>query len=259
MYVSVQRRVANGVQIIGSYTLGKILSDPIYVPLFAASGGINTGPSNSFQNTRDRRPEHTIDSLDVTHRLTVSVQSRLPFGKGHRFLNRSSWASTALRNFNINGILTLQGGTPLAITGASNYVATRPNFSGINPHSNCTAARGGQIQYHTRNCWFNPAAFTNPLNYQFGNTPRVISSLRGPGAVNFDVSIVRNFKITRKYTGMFRLETFNIFNHPNFSNPNTSFNAALNQGDGSNTNGNFGKITSAAAPRVLQAGVKISF
>ncbi len=275
MYVSLQRRMANGFQLNAAYTLGKLLSDPIYVPISTSGGGINTGASSSFQNPRDRTPEHTIDTLDVTHRLTVSVLERLPFGRGQKFLAHHSVASALLSNVNLNAIVTLQGGTPLAISGANNYVATRPSYSGVDPHSDCSPAGGGKITAHTAQCWFNPSAFTNPSNYQFGNVPRVISSLRGPGAINVDASMLKTFKITKKYSAEFRFEGFNIFNHTNFSNPNTTFTANLNQGppnltstsppttnpsySGGNTNGNLGKISSAAPPRILQAGLKLRF
>jgi hypothetical protein len=271
MYVSVQRRVSKGTQIIGSFTWGKLMTDPIYVPL-SQIGGIST--SGSYQDNRNRRAEHTIDTLDVKERFTLAVLSRLPLGPGEKYLNRRNWESAVLSNINFNTILTLQGGTPLAISGASNYTANRPNFSGINPLSDCANAH-----HHTPYCWFNPAAFVNPPDYTYGNVPRTLD-LRGPGAINVDASILKSFKIRMRYTAQLRLEGFNIFNHPNFSNPNTSFTATLPDGQmesvlvstpppvyqsipapptTANTNGNFGQISSAGSPRIFQGGLKFTF
>jgi hypothetical protein len=260
MYVSLQRRMTNGTQVIGAYTLGKLVSDPIYVPL-NQSGGISTGFNSVFQNNYDRGIEHSIDALDVTHRMTLSVLSRLPVGHGQKFLNNPGWKSAVLSNIDLNTIITLQGGTPLAIVGANNYVASRPSFSGINPKSNCNTSNG-VTPFHTHQCWFNPDAFINPVNYTFGNVPRTLSNLRGPGAVNVDASMLKIFRIVGRYDLQFRLEGFNIFNHPNFNNPTTQFTGIQNtigNTNTANTNANFGVITSAQSARVFQAGLKFMF
>jgi Carboxypeptidase regulatory-like domain/TonB dependent receptor len=260
MYVSLQRRMANGTQVIGAYTLGKLISDPIYVPI-NQSGGISTGFNTVFQNNYNRGIEHSIDALDVTHRMTLSVLSLLPVGHGQKFLNNPGWESAVFSSINLNTIITLQGGTPLAMTGANNYIASRPSFSGINPKSNCNTSNG-VTPFHTHQCWFNPDAFINPVNYTFGNVPRTLSNLRGPGAVNIDASMLKTFRVVEKYDFQFRLEGFNIFNHPNFNNPNTAFTAIQNTIKNTNTadtNANFGVITSAQSARVFQAGLKFIF
>jgi hypothetical protein len=59
-----------------------------------------------------------------------------------------------------------------------------------------------------------------------------------------------------------RLEGFNIFNHPSFNNPNTTFTGIQNNlanTNTANTNANFGVITSAQTARVFQAGLKFMF
>ncbi|HEY0307808.1 MAG TPA: carboxypeptidase regulatory-like domain-containing protein [Acidobacteriaceae bacterium] len=265
MYVTSQRRVGRGTQVIASYTLGKLMSDPIYVPL-STIGGTSTGPSGSFQNPYNRGSEYTVDTIDHHQRLTVAIISQAPFGPGQLFLRKRSFLSSALSNISFNSIITMQDGTPLSITGANNEtVATRPNFSGINPLSG---------PHHTIQHWFNPDAFVNPPNYTFGNVGRTTASLRGPGAFNLDASLMKNMKL-RKVTAQLRLETFNTLNHASMSNPNTGFTATANcdvvnpaltpcapnplPGSGANTNGNFGVITSASGPRVIQLGIKLNY
>jgi hypothetical protein len=46
----------------------------------------------------------------------------------------------------------------------------------------------------------------------------------------------------------FRLEVFNLFNHANLGNPNTTLTSSV-----------FGRITSAGDPRILQVGLRYSF
>ena len=67
----------------------------------------------------------------------------------------------------------------------------------------------------------NPAAFAVPVGH-FGTMRR--NTLYGPDAVNFDMSIFKNFKITKSQQIMFRAEAFNIFNHPQFANPVSALN-----------------------------------
>jgi hypothetical protein len=91
--------------------------------------------------------------------------------------------------------------------------------------------------------------FQLPANFTYGNTPR--NFLRGPGLVNFDWSLFKNFTITDNLKLQFRWETFNTLNHPNFGNPNTSFVVGAP---------NFGNITGTATNmRQQQFGLKFLF
>jgi hypothetical protein len=67
----------------------------------------------------------------------------------------------------------------------------------------------------------NPAAFAVPVGH-YGTLGR--NALIGPGAVNFDTSFFKDFKMTERQTIQFRAEFFNIFNHPQFSNPSAALN-----------------------------------
>jgi hypothetical protein len=80
----------------------------------------------------------------------------------------------------------------------------------------------------------------------FGNAGRGI--LRGPGIEQFDLSLFRTIRFTESFNLQLRAETFNVFNHVNYGNPNTSLGNAL-----------FGRITTARDPRIIQFGVKLNF
>ena len=95
----------------------------------------------------------------------------------------------------------------------------------------------------TRNAvtWFNPAAFVSPGLYIYGNDGR--NPLYGPGTTQFDVSMFKSFKFSpdQKMRLQFRAELFNIFNTPQFDNPNASIgNLAV------------GTITGAGQPPLFQ-------
>lgn len=81
---------------------------------------------------------------------------------------------------------------------------------------------------------------------------------RGPGINNWDISIYKDFpfgKDARRYF-QFRHEMYNAFNHTQFSDADRTarFDAAGNQ-----VNANFGRMTSARSPRIIQLGLKFCF
>jgi hypothetical protein len=255
LYVSAQRRTDVGLQINAAYTYGKLMTLPIFTDL--ATAGLSTnGPS--IQNPRNVDAEYGVDTVDVTHRVTVAALYDLPFGKNRRFFHNSRLADRFFGGFQANAIMTAETGRPLSFSGASNQgIATRPN---ITPGANVRVAHPSRTQ------WFNTAAFTNPADYSFGNAPRYYSRVRGPGALNFDLSAFKTTTIRDRIKLELRLEAFNAFNHVNLGMPNTSFGAgppadATNPTaeGGSNTNSSFGTITSAASPRNVQLGAKLVF
>jgi hypothetical protein len=81
---------------------------------------------------------------------------------------------------------------------------------------------------------------------QFGNAGRNIA--RGPAFTDFDMSLMRNFTLTEAVRLQFRAESFNVANHPNFGIPVADLNSP-----------NFGKILSAAPPRLMQFALKLMF
>src|SRR5262249_27640304 len=98
---------------------------------------------------------------------------------------------------------------------------------------------------------------SNPGNV-FGTMPR--NAVVGPGFWNVDLSAVKRTKITERLSNEFRVEAFNLFNHPNFAQPSATMptNPA--------TPGSFGQITATRFPtgdsgssRQLQFALKFLF
>lgn len=263
--ISVQRRVDRGLQIMGAYTFGKITDAGVQdVSNLSAVG---TGTSASPQNPYNPYADHSVDTIDVTHRLTISGLYDLPFGKGQRLANSGGVTDRLVGGWQFNSILTMESGRPLGITGASNQgIASRPNWnpnvSPFVPHqSRSVLYKTGQLE------WFNPLAFTNPADYTFGNIPREMGNLRGPGTVNLDMSLFKTTHITESTVFEFRIEAYNALNHPNLPMPGTSFSAGKPADPtnpyaegGLNTSSTFGMITSGAVTtRNVQLAAKIVF
>ena len=96
--------------------------------------------------------------------------------------------------------------------------------------------------------WFNTAAFAQPPPFTFGNVGRTLSTTRGPGLNNWDIGIHKYFQLKEQFRLQFRAEFFNGLNHTLLNNPNTTV-----------TSSNFGRITSARDPRILQMALKLIF
>jgi len=164
-----------------------------------------------------------------------------------------------LGGWEISGIVTAMTGAPLNIglngQSASSIVpnaANRPDVTGS----------GGDP--HTVNEWFNTSIYSAPAAGQWGNTPR--NSVRGPGRDNWNLSFFKNFVFseTRGSNLQFRAEFFNIWNHTQFQGDtinggiSTNFNTNCNIAAGTNC-GNFGHVTSAYDPRIIQLALKLNF
>ncbi len=114
--------------------------------------------------------------------------------------------------------------------------------------------RSGRVNYpHQRKKWFDTSQFCAPIpvwvggpNQGFGNAGK--DAIVGPGRVNFTTSLYKSFAMTERVHFELRFESFNTFNPFQYNGVNTSLN-----------NSQFGQVTSAFDPRVMELGGKITF
>jgi len=102
---------------------------------------------------------------------------------------------------------------------------------------------------HTASQWFNSSAFAPVPGDQTVPGDAKKNSILGPGRQNWDLSLLKNIRVTEGIAFQFRLETFNTFNHTSFASVDT------NVSDGST----YGTITGAHSPRILQLALKFNF
>jgi hypothetical protein len=235
----VERRFSGGVGFLAAYTLAKLYGDVgRNIIDFATVGGAPQGSVRCGQDSKfDRRSCRSIEPQDVTHQFVLSALYDLPFGRGRRFLSEGGPLSSIFGGFRLNGILSMHSGLPLVIRGANNRAADRPNLVGDPelPADERTAER-----------WFNTDAFVAPPTFTYGNTPRALSNVRGPGFSSVDLSLTKDLALGDSFSVQLRAETFNLFNHTNLGLPNTN-----------RLSGEFGRITTADLPRRVQFGAKL--
>jgi hypothetical protein len=235
----VTKRASKNLSFLATYTYGHNIDNG------PAPFDLNQG-YNSPQNPYNLNAEIASADDDIRHTFTFSGLYRLPIGKGQAlFGNWGDVHELILGGWQMNAIFRAQTGTPFNVT------------SGLG-NSSCPGVRPdlvpGQHLWgpQTITEYFNTAAFVAPANSgtnpcAFGDAGRNI--LYGPGFVNADFSLFKEFALKERGKLQTRFEVFNLSNSPHFQNPNGVLNS-----------GNFGAITNTYGNmRILQLAAKIIF
>jgi len=240
LQTTLERRFANGIGFLTAYTWAH--SHDWIANQF---GSADNGPLP--QDIRNRRADRGNSGFDQRHRLVHSMNYELPFGKGRKFASSNTLADIIIGGWDTNLIMTLQSGlpfTPVLATSVSNAGGSRPDRYKSGAIDNPTIAKWYDTSFGTT---ASGAAWGNPTIYTFGNGGRNI--LTGPGRVNFDFSVFKNFALTERFKLQFRTEFFNLFNHAQFDLPNTAI--------GSPSAGIISGIV--GTPRQVQFALRLSF
>ncbi len=167
-----------------------------------------------FGNPTDQyhyKVDYGLADFDRASVFTLGHDYNLPFGPGQRWLSDSTGVVKQLvAGWQWTGITTLETGYPFTPVLYNNSslnadMGLRPDKIG-NPYAGVP---------HTRDGWFNPAAYSVPAPFTFGNAAK--NSLRAPGVGLADWSFFKNFQLTEKLKLQFRWENFNFFNRTNLT------------------------------------------
>src|SRR5262249_45058680 len=162
----------------------------------------------------------------------------LPFGKGKK-MAASGVGAALLGGWQISQLWSFYTGTPFSVT-ASGTSLNLPNSTQradqIKPSVQKLGGIGRNVPF------YDPLAFASVTQERFGDAG--FRSLRGPGLINWDFGLHRNFKLTERFAMQFRMEAFNFSNTPHFGNPGGNVSNMILNGDGSIANlGNFMSVT----------------
>ena len=229
LQVKVEKSMSARLSLLASFVWSKSIDD---------ADSVIQGEFDSVgaQDERNLRLERGLSFFNPGRRIAAAYVYQLPNARFVRPL---------LRDWALSGTVTLQDGTPedpfyfiidYANSGTPNRPNVVPGVSVALPRSQRTADR-----------FFNPAAFTAPAPYTFGDAGRDI--LPGPGNNIFDLALQRTFRIREGHSIRLRAESFNVFNHPNWGipGPNPDFGPF------------FGKILTSGDPRRMQFALRYDF
>jgi len=232
-YVNMRRRYAHGLSFLANYTFAKALDNApdFRSPMFEAAI-----PQNNNDLAAEKGP-----GCDVRHRFALStVYDSHPYGR-----NRLTQALT--RDWRGTLVYQVQSGFPMTIS-VFGDTANAGTVVGENPiRANVTGEKVFGSGTRNSATWFNPAAFTAPPAYTFGNSGR--NTVYGPGTQTMDLGLVRTFNVAERARFEARAEFFNALNHTNLGTPNRFVNTA-----------SFGSITEVSTPgREIQLSARMSF
>jgi hypothetical protein len=205
--------------------------------------------------------------------LALNYSYLLPFGKGQRFLGTAgTLVDKLVSGWQISGITDFQEGQPFSVT----YTAPGSPVGQVSGRADRVPGVALYPAVKTRAQWFNPAAFQAPKCYtttglsgacttaflasagtatvydSYGNSG--YNMLRGPAFQDWDMNLQKNIHFGGHYNVQLRADSFNVFNHPNFSTPNAAI----------SNSSTVGTITSIASTptyeqRTVEFAAKFSF
>jgi hypothetical protein len=224
----------HGSQLLLSYTYAKSIDQ-------GSSIGEQLNPINPSQS-------RAISAWDQKHDFVGSYTLALPLERLFRNSNRltEEWSLSGTTRFATGFPVTLYDNSDSSLlgtlgNGANNYLLDTPQYLPGSLKIN-TNGRNGRPA-------FNTSLFPDEELGQLGNARR--RNFYGPGISNFDMTLDKNLRLAEAKSLEFRLEAFNAFNHAQFYGP-----ASV---DGQIEDPNFGRIVSAAAPRLVQLAAKFTF
>jgi outer membrane receptor protein involved in Fe transport len=233
LQVSLDKRFVHGLQFTAAYTFSKSIDE-----------------ASSFEGILNPLPganNRSLSLFDARHRFVLSYLWNLPVRK------YSGVAGKLLNDWAVSGITTYQTGFPIRITSESDNELMNSFDFELPGEPNQVGPFTRQRPQSNGNYYFNtPASQTsifteNGVFGYVGSAPRTICC--GPGISETDFALVKLIPFNERMHMEFRAETFNVFNHTQFYNP-----------DGDSTDGaQFGQVTQVKDPRLMQFGLKFYF
>jgi hypothetical protein len=224
LLASIRHRFNSHYTLLTNYTYSHCIGEGMAVGDLSAA---------QYQDPYNRDGDRANCRYDIRQNANISMVAQMP-----HFAD--PWRQRLLSNWQLAPLISLRTGLWFSpVTGVDNSLTgvglDRPNVVGDPYNRNL-----GTLQ------WLNPAAFVaNPVG-TFGDAGN--DSLQGPGYFDVDVAFSRSFQVRESHRLDVRFEAFNALNHTNFSTPTATL-----------TSAQFGRISAAAAPRVLQFAMKYSF
>jgi hypothetical protein len=205
---SLQKRFSSGYQMQASYTWSKSL------------GIANTANSDGDPNIKIPEYYHLnygVTPIHTPHNFQLTSIVELPFGRGKRWANGGGVSSALLGGWQINNILSMIAGQYFTVNASGTSLNAPDNTQRADyaKEGKPTIIGGaGPNQSFFDPFFFKPLPLTD---VRFGTSS--FNSVQGPGTVNFDFGVFRNFRISERFQLQFRAEAFNLTDTPHFANP----------------------------------------
>lgn len=239
LQVQYRRPISSGLQMLLGYT---------YSHSFDNSSNDVTSGTNTISGLRD----YASSDFDVRHTFSGAVSYDIPTPA------KSGVLSLLTRNWSIDSTVVARTGFPL--NGQMFVVSPVLGFAFIRPDLVPGQPVWISVPNAPGNKSLNPVAFTAPPPGVQGTEGR--NDISGFGLTEIDLSVARDFPIAGRVHLKFRVDAFNVINHPNFTNPSARIQSPstlqsqrmLNQGLGG-----LNPIFQEGGPRSLQLSLRLTF
>jgi hypothetical protein len=249
LQVSLNHHVSDNLTIGLAYTWSKLLTTQSVDRDVATYDTYNFGMS------------YGPGTYNTPHVFVANYVYQLPFFKAQK-----GFTGRVLGGWQLSGITSVQSGQSMTITqsldpfacntsvttGLCDASSAPGTFLGgigagtlngsVQVRPDVTGPTGGP---HVVGEWFNTAAFSPAVGH-FGSSG--IGTVLGPGMQNWDIALMKNIRFSERFSLQFRAESFNTFNHTNFSSVDTNLNDS-----------SFGQVIGTHTPRNMQFGLKLYF
>jgi hypothetical protein len=243
LQVQLTRRLSTRLTFHLSYTWSKTL-DVADTPLSAVNPVLDYGNRNYGPASFDRR-----QNLAINYVLALPSMSKF-------WSNRFS--RQALDGWELSGILSFISGAPQPINYSFVTATDVTGASGVGIDSRVDLSCNPNLAAGDRSIYrgFDTTCVHPPTKAGLGIGNASKYPIVGPGVNNFDISLYKNFRFGESRRAQFRLETYNTFNHAQFTalDNNARFDASGNQ-----VNQQLGQYTATAPARRVVLGLKIYF
>jgi hypothetical protein len=254
LQAKVEKRMSHGLSFLTTYTWAHAFDDT------SSAGGLSTAVGDRNMAIIPFIDELTNSAYDVRNRFTLNGNYQLPFGVGRAHLNHHGVLDEVAGGWSVSATWVAQSGTPFtpyttgttAAGGSARPVLIGDPFAaGGTPPANNPSLTTCPTQTRTKEHWFNPCAFANPLpGYDVCDVGQPVGSIDlnatqpclyaapvtdtataiallggkqdtvyGPGYYGVNMSLFKNFTTWREQYLQFRADAFNVTNHPTLANP----------------------------------------
>ncbi|HXG55644.1 MAG TPA: carboxypeptidase-like regulatory domain-containing protein [Vicinamibacterales bacterium] len=192
-----------------------------------------SGPDANPEELDDPQFDYGPATFHRPHIAVATFTARLPWWRDRRGV-----APAVLGGWEVSGILRLQAGGFSTVVGNTSIGSRRADYAGGE-----IALPAGE---RTVDRWFNTAAFAPAPNDRRGNAG--VGTVQGPGLHVWDISLRKRLSVIRSAKLLLQVDFFNAFNRLNLLGLNTNASSL-----------DFGSLTSAAPPRQVQLGMRLTF
>lgn len=236
----VKKRFAAGLYLQGAFTYGKVISQGDSL----VDGTIN------YLDVNNRGLERGLANFDARRKLAFMSVWEMPFLRG-----KTGLLPMIVAGWQLSGMGIIQDGNPMTVYNSGSYGGALAGgdwngdgTGGDRPNGPTTPIQtsGWSRSDFLAGIFPNKAVFGIPALGTDGTLGR--NTFRGPGFAQIDMSLGKQFRISERFSSRLQLDAFNALNRVNLNNPSTDLN-----------NVNFGKSLDQAAPRVFQAGLRVTF